>query len=169
MRSGEVWLRGLVAGLILAGGAVRAQETGAAAAYQGLHAKPAVSYLFPEQISVAAGKPAVVDLHFQVAPGLHVNSNRPHAEELIPTTLKFPDADGVHLNKAEFPPGAEFAFESNPKEKLSVYTGEFVVHAEIVAGAGSHLVQATLHYQACSDSVCLPPRSIPVAISVIGK
>jgi Disulphide bond corrector protein DsbC len=132
--------------------------------------KPAaVAYLFPEQVTIAADKPSSVDLHFKVANGLHVNSHTPRAEELIPTTLKWPENPAVHLGKVDFPPGKDFAFEINPGEKLSVYTGEFIVHAELTAGRGEHLVEATLHYQACDNSTCMPPHSIPVAIDVIAK
>jgi Disulphide bond corrector protein DsbC len=136
-------------------------------------AKPAaVTYLFPEQVTVAAEKPSPVDLHFKVAEGLHVNSHTPSAEELIPTTLKFPETGDVHLAKADFPPGADFTLSigsDTPAEKLSVYTGEFIIHAELIAAKGEHLVQASLRYQACSSNTCLPPRTIPVAIDVIAK
>jgi hypothetical protein len=132
--------------------------------------KPAaVAYLFPEQITVAAGKPAKVDLHFKVADGLHVNSHAPHGEGLIPTTLDLPEADGVRLANATFPPGADFTFPIDPSEKLNVYTGEFVVHAKLVAAKGNHLVQGTLRYQACNSNTCMPPHTIPVAIDVIAK
>jgi len=50
-----------------------------------------------------------------------------------------------------------------------VYTDEFVIQARIVAAAGNHLVEAKLHFQACDKSICLPPKTIPVAIDVIGK
>jgi hypothetical protein len=129
----------------------------------------AVSYLFPEQITVVADKSTAVDLHFKVAAGLHINSHQPHAEELIPTTLKLPESSGVRLANATFPPGADFAFPINPQEKLNVYTGEFIIHAELVAAKGEHLVEGTLHYQACNNESCMPPHSIPVAIDVIAK
>ncbi len=132
-------------------------------------APPPVAYVSPEQVTIQAGKSAGVDLHFQVQPGLHVNSHTPRVEELIPTTLQVQDGDGVRLVKANFPPGKDFAFASNPGEKLSVYSGEFVVHVELNAERGEHLVQGTLHFQACSDNVCLPPRTIPVAVDVIAK
>src|SRR5271168_3083270 len=61
---------------------------------------PAVTYLFPEQVSIPAGKPSPVDLHFKIGAGLHVNSHTPRSEELIPTTLKFPEDSGVQLSKA---------------------------------------------------------------------
>jgi hypothetical protein len=133
-------------------------------------ARPAaVAYLFPEQVTVVADKPTAVDLHFKVAEGLHVNSHTPHTEDLIPTTLKLPENSGVRLAKADFPPGTDFAFAIDPGEKLSVYTGEFVIHTELVAAKGQHLVEATLRYQACNNATCMPPHSIPVAIDVIAK
>ena len=136
-------------------------------------AKPAaVAFLFPEQITVVADRPSWVDLHFKVAEGLHVNSHLPHAEDLIPTTLKLPPTSGVRLADAVFPPGEDYALDigpDSPKEKLSVYTGEFTVRAQLVAGKGEHLVEATLRYQACNNESCMPPHSIPVAIDVIAK
>jgi hypothetical protein len=130
---------------------------------------PAVTYLFPEQISIAAGKPSPVDLHFKVAAGLHVNSHTPRSESLIPTTFKLPETPGVKVTRADFPPGDDFALSADPTDKLSVYTGEFVIHAEVVAAKGEYLVQATLRYQACSNDTCMPPHSITVAIDVIAK
>jgi hypothetical protein len=133
-------------------------------------AKPAaVSYLFPEQVTLVAGKHSRVDLHFKVAEGLHVNSHNPHTDDLIPTTLKFPEKGAVLAEKIEFPAGEDYAFAASPTEKLSVYTGEFILRAELVAPKGEHLVEATLRYQACNNSTCMPPRSIPVAIDVIAK
>ena len=55
------------------------------------------------------------------------------------------------------------------KTKLSVYTGEFDILARITATPGNHLVQAKLHYQACDQNECLPPKTINVPIDVIGK
>ena len=129
---------------------------------------PAVTYLFPEQVTIAAGKPTGVDLHFRIAPGLHINSHSPREAELIPTTLKFDDS-AVTLKGATFPPGTDIAFAIDPSDKLSVYTDEFVIQARIVAPAGNHLVQAKLHFQACNNAMCMPPKTIPVAIDVIGK
>jgi hypothetical protein len=131
--------------------------------------RPAVTYLFPEQLSVPANKPTSVDLHFRVTDGLHINSHTPREESLIPTTLVLPESSGVRLAKADFPPGSDFTFAINPKEKLNVYTGEFTIHAQFIAAPGDHLVEATLHYQACNNSQCMPPHSIPVAIDIRAK
>jgi hypothetical protein len=132
-------------------------------------AAAAVSYLFPEQVSVPVGKSTPVTLHFRVAPGLHINSHTPTSDFFIPTTLTFPADSGMHLEAAAYPAGALITLPIDPGAKLSVYTGEFAIQARLVAASGDHLVQGKLRYQACNDNECLPPKTIPVAIDVIGK
>lgn len=135
-----------------------------------LHTKPAaVEYLYPEQVAIPAGKPTEVALHFRIAPGRHINSHTPSEEQLIPTTLTIPDGSGVRLEKAAYPPGTKFVLPIDPGTTLSVYTGEFVIRARIVAAAGEHLVEAKLRFQACDTNSCTPPATITAAIDVIGK
>jgi hypothetical protein len=129
----------------------------------------AVTYLFPEQVSVPAGKPSPVTLHFRIAQGLHINSHTPSADFLIPTTFSIPDGAGVRLDAATYPAGTLISLPIDPTTKLSVYTGEFIIQARIVAAAGNHLVEGKLHYQACDRNQCMPPKTITVAIDVIGK
>ena len=130
---------------------------------------PAVEYLYPEQITLPAGKPTKIELHFRVAPGLHINSHTPSEEELIPTTLSISEGSGARLDGAVYPPGTGFSLPFDPKIRLSVYTGEFTIQARIVAAAGNHLVEARLRYQACDNNVCMPPKTIKAAIDVIGN
>ena len=67
------------------------------------------------------------------------------------------------------PTGSDITLPADPTTKLNVYTGEFTIQTQIVSTPGDHLVQAKLRYQACSQTECLPPKTIPVAIDVIGK
>jgi hypothetical protein len=129
----------------------------------------AVEYLFPEQVTVTAGKATDVTLHFRVAEGLHINSHAPKEEFLIPTTFSIPEGSDVRLDSAVYPAGTEFTLPMDPSTKLSVYTNDFTIEARIVAPAGSHLVEGKLHFQACDKAVCLPPKTIPVAFNVVGK
>jgi hypothetical protein len=129
----------------------------------------AVEYLYPEQVTVAAGKANIIVLHFRIAPGMHINSHTPKDEFLIPTVFSIPEGAGVRLEQASYPAGTEFTLPLDPKNKLSVYTGEFAIQARIVAEPGNHLVEARLRFQACDKNQCLPPKTIPVAIDVIGK
>jgi hypothetical protein len=156
-------MRGVVVAAGLMAGVVCAQGQGASGK------AGAVEYLYPEQVRVEAGKLSVVKLHFRVAEGLHINSHTPKEEFLIPTLLEFPDGTGVKLEKAEYPMGGEFSFPDDPKSKLSVYVGEFAIDAHIRAEKGNHLVEGKLHYQACNNAQCFPPRTATVAVDVIGR
>jgi hypothetical protein len=129
----------------------------------------AVSFLFPEQVTIPAGKPNQVALHFRVGQGLHINSHTPTDDYLIPTDFSIPDGAGVRIDAATYPAGTVISLPADPKTKLSVYTGEFIIQTRLVATPGNHLVQAKLHYQACDQSQCLPPKTITVPIDVIGK
>jgi hypothetical protein len=128
-----------------------------------------VEYLFPEQVTVPAGKPSPVPLHFRIAPGFHINSHTPKEDFLIPTAFSIPAESGVRLESATYPAGADFTLPLDPSTKLSVYTGEFAIQARLVAQRGNHLVQASLRYQACDKTACMPPKTITVPIDVIGK
>jgi Disulphide bond corrector protein DsbC len=132
-------------------------------------AKGMVAFLFPEQISISAQKPTTVDLHFRVADGLHINSHTPREKSLIPTNLAVVEQNGIKVSAVDFPPGTDYSFAFDPNEKLSVYTGDFVLRAHMTAPAGQYLLQGLLRYQACNSNSCYPPKTIPVAVDVIAK
>lgn len=158
----------IVLTLWLAGGSARGQFVSSGPRQSA--AKPdAVSYLFPEQVNIAAGKASPVALHFRIAPGLHINSHTPSADYLIGTTFSIPPGAAARLVGASYPAGTEMTLPADPKTRLDVYTGEFAIQARIVASAGNHLVQGKLRYQACDRRECMPPKTIDVAIDVIGK
>src|ERR1700675_1188207 len=108
----------------------------------------AVQYLYPEQVTVPAGKASQVALHFRIKQGLHINSHQPKDEFLIPTVFSIPDSSGVRLEAADYPPGVDFVLPVDPGTKLVVYTGEFTIQTRIVAQAGDDLVGGKVHYQA---------------------
>ena len=130
---------------------------------------PAVSYQYPEQVTGAAGKPATIELHFKVRDGLHINSHNPLAKSLIRTEVVVVEPPGVSVTAVDFPEGTEYALKSLPREKLSVYTGEVVLRAHVVAKAGEHLVNAAIRYQACDTDSCYPPKKAPFALDIIAR
>jgi thiol:disulfide interchange protein len=123
----------------------------------------------PEQAEVAAGKAQVVELHFSIQDGYHINSHTPHEKNLIPTQLMVVDGDGVNVSAVDFPPGTDTSFPFAPDQKLSVYTGAVALRAHVTVTPGGHLLQGALRYQACTANICMPPRTIPVAVSLLGK
>lgn len=130
--------------------------------------KSYISYAAEAQ-SVSAGKRSVLELHFRVAPGYHVNSHTPKSELLIPTALTLDGAAGVSAGKVEYPAGTEYSFASDPGEKLDVYTGAFNVKVPVEAKAGEHTLTGVLRYQACDKAACYPPRSLPVQVLFTAK
>jgi Disulphide bond corrector protein DsbC len=128
-----------------------------------------VAYLYPEQITIPAGKPTEVDLHFRVARGLHINSHTPREKSIIKTELIVAEPQGLKVSAVEFPPGSDYALAAAPQDILSVYTGDFTLKAHLTAKRGDHLLQAGLRYQACDTNSCFPPRTAPIAVDVIAK
>jgi hypothetical protein len=159
----------MIAALSVSALTAHGQSLSSAAQSRPLLKSDAVTYLFPEQVSIPAGKPSQVALHFRIAQGLHINSHTPSDDFLIPTTFSIPDLSGVRLDSATYPAGTVMTLPIDPTTKLSVYTGEFIIQTRIVATAGNHLLQGKLHYQACDNNQCMPPKTITVAIDVIGK
>ena len=117
-----------------------------------------------EQQNVTAGKRSVLELHFRVVDGFHVNSHTPKSELLIPTQITLQPAAGVKAETLEYPAGTSFSFSFDPTEKLDVYSGAFTVKLPVVADAGTHTVDGTLRYQACDHAACYPPKSLPVQV-----
>ena len=129
-----------------------------------------VVYQFPEQVTLTRGKPQSVDLHFRIRDGLHINSHSPRDKTLIRTELIVAEPPGIDVQAVEFPPGESFASKAFPNDKLSVYTGELILHARLAATRpGEHMLQAALHYQACDADTCFPPKNAPIALDIVAK
>jgi len=117
-----------------------------------------------DQQNVAAGKRSVLELHFRVVDGFHVNSHTPKSELLIPTQITLQPAAGVKAEAIQYPAGTSYSFSFDPTEKLDVYSGAFTVKLPVVADAGTHTLDGTLRYQACDHAACYPPKSLPVQV-----
>lgn len=129
-----------------------------------------VTFAAPKKVAVAAGRPAIVEFDFRVGQGLHINTNMPRSEFLIPTRLRFMPPTDIAVGKVEYPAGEELVL-SFSKEKLSVYTGDFKVKAQVSASrsatTGPYTVHGELKYQACNDKACFPPKTLPVAFNIV--
>ncbi len=121
-------------------------------------------------VAVVPGKPEWVVLNFRVAPGYHINSNKPKSELLIPTALKLDAQTGLAIGRVTYPSGRDLSFAFAPKEKLNVYTGDFAISAlvSVVQGTprGRYRIHGALISQACDNKACYPPKSLPVAFDV---
>ena len=115
-----------------------------------------------EPQTVVGNRPATLQLRFHVDPGFHINSHTPRSEMLIPTRLAVEDMPAASVSSVDFPAGQMYSFAFEPKEKLDVYTGDFLLTAHITAHAGQHTLKGALRYQACDATACYPPRLLAV-------
>lgn len=120
--------------------------------------------------TITRGKPGTVQLRFHVSPGFHVNSNTPKSEFLIPTALRLNPPTDVVIGKVTYPEGREMAFAFSPDDKLSVYSGTFVLNVIVRPLASvlpaKYAVHGQLKYQACDNAACYPPKQLPVDFEI---
>jgi hypothetical protein len=139
------------------------------AAAPGTQENAAVQFLSPAEITVPPRHSTEVNLTFRVAKGLHINSHAPREKYLVPARLAVVEGGGLEVTSVDFPPGVDYALALAPQEKLSVYTGDFVLRAHLTAAPGEHMLHAALRYQACDRNSCMPPSSLPVTVRVVAK
>src|SRR5205823_9425884 len=81
-------------------------------------------------------------------------------EFVIPTKLSFLNAD---LVSADYPPHTVRAFTFSGGQKLAVFQDTIRIPFSATLKSGN-TINGKLHYQACNDTVCLPPRDAEVTI-----
>jgi hypothetical protein len=122
----------------------------------------------PAKLSVRRGEMVSFRLPVKMAPGYHVNSNTPAEDYLIPLRLTW-DAQPLQVEGVAFPKPVmeKYAFAEKP---LSVFTSDFVIETRFLAPAsaqpGLAMALGKLRYQACTEKLCLPPKTIEVRLPV---
>lgn len=129
-----------------------------------------VNFVSASKVVVAPGKSTPVQFTFRVQNPYHINSSKPLAEELIPTQIHFSLPGEVALGRIEYPAGKLMAFPFDPSTKLSVYSGDVVIHGMVVAplaaSTGTYTIHGELKYQACDNNACYPPKKLPFTFNV---
>lgn len=120
--------------------------------------------------TIVRGERGKVNVEFHVGPGYHINSNTPSAEYLIPTTLRLDAPTDVVVGKVTYPTGKLESFPFSPKQKLSVYSGTFLLSVSVIPLStvlpGKYIIRGNLRYQACDNASCYPPKQLPVEFEV---
>ena len=100
--------------------------------------------------------------------GLHVNSNRPSAQYMIPTTVRVSATGAAKVGAVTYPRGKnrKFSFSENT---INVYEGRAVFPFSLTIPANFKgdviRVRAVVRYQACTDEVCYQPTSKEVTLT----
>ncbi len=143
-------------------------------------AVPKLSLSYQVISSKAKKDSSILLARIELPPGWHINSETPPDSFLVPTRLEV-EAKDMEFGKPEFP-APEMVFSAAMGEKLPLHTGIFTIKVparkSTVRPTGTSVTantypatKATLHYQACNDSMCLPPKDITaeLAAGVAGK
>jgi len=102
----------------------------------------------------------------KIAGGWHVNSNKPTDEFSIPTLLELDPATAELAGEPQYPPHAMKAFQFTGGKELAVFDGTFRIPFRAKLKPGATAIGVILKYQACSDTVCLPPNEARASIDV---
>lgn len=94
--------------------------------------------------------------------GLHVNSNEPLEDFLIPTVLTLDPPDGIALEAVAWP--TPIMLEQQGSENpLAVFEETFVIGAAFTVAsdldAGNYSIPGRLRYQACDERMCYIPTT----------
>jgi DsbC/DsbD-like thiol-disulfide interchange protein len=105
--------------------------------------------------------------------GYHINSNRPLAKFLIPTSIKIEAPGGIRVGAVSYP-RAQLRSFSFSQDKLSVYEGRAVLRFNVTIPAnfstGVTELRARVKFQSCNDEACFAPqtRQVAMPIAVVG-
>jgi len=124
----------------------------------------------PAGVEVKPGALTRIAIQIVVKPGYHVQANPVENPSLIPITLKIDAAKSISVGEPVYPAPKRLRL-SGDSQDLVVYDGSFVialpVQVERNATAGATVtLTGSLRYQACDDSHCLFPVTLPVAVPV---
>ncbi len=108
--------------------------------------------------SVSVSTTGTVDFIIEVAPGWHINSDKPLQDYLIPTSLILVNAEP--LKNVSYPEAVtrQLGFQ---RSKLDLFEGKFQITGELPKpSADLNTAEVELQIQACSDEICLAPESL---------
>jgi len=104
-----------------------------------------------------------------IAPGWHINANKPLESYLIPTMLAVEAPPGIEIVKLLYPEPVMRKLEISAS-KMALYDGSATFGALIRVGAnvapGAYRVAAILSYQGCNDLTCIEPATMTVADTI---
>jgi len=121
---------------------------------------------------VARGISFEVAVVIKIRPGFHVNAREVTQDYLIPTDLRAELPAGFKLGTISYPKGTLQTFSFAKNKQLNVYTDRVVIRLPLTvlvsAPLGPQHLAIKLHYQACSNEICLPPvtKDVDATINV---
>jgi len=122
---------------------------------------------------VARGMSFEVAVVMKIRPGFHVNAREVTQDYLIPTDLRAELPVGFKIGTISYPKGTLQTFNLSKNKQLNVYSDRVVIRLPLTVLASAPLgpqhFAMKLHYQACSNEICLPPvtKDVDATINVV--
>jgi DsbC/DsbD-like thiol-disulfide interchange protein len=117
--------------------------------------------------TVSRGSGTRATIVMNIPGGLHVNSSRPRSQYAIPTSVRV-SGTGVKVSAVNYPSGRNRKFQFS-EDAINVYEGRvtfpFTVTVPANFRGNTVRVRATVHYQACTEEVCYPPRTKEITLT----
>jgi len=117
----------------------------------------------------APGETIEFTLELTVAPGFHINSQKPEDELLVATSVELKENPMIKVKEVLFPKAKKKKFKFSDKP-LSVYEGQVKITLKIELSedfCGSSLeLEGQVRYQACNEESCLRPSTVPFKATV---
>ena len=109
-----------------------------------------------------------LNVEIMTAAGWHVYG-RPAALGVVPVTVDIEPIEGTEIGTIDWP--APHALRlAGMDETVWAYDGRLQLTVPLTftgaPGAGDRRIAGAVRYQACSESVCLPPTTIPIEITL---
>lgn len=121
-----------------------------------------------EKSSVKLGKTGKGSIILTIPKELHINSNTPTSEFMIPTEVKLSSKEAKNL-KVVYPKGKNRKFDFS-EEKLNIYEGKTIIPItfSIPKTLKSKMlnIRALVSYQACTNEVCYQPQKKEIVLKV---
>ena len=110
-------------------------------------------------VSVKRGSIGKGSILLTIPNPLHINSNKPTSEFMIPTTLKLA-SNQVKITQIIYPKGKNLKFDFSD-EAINVYESKvlikFTFSVPKTLKNKTIKISAVVNYQACTNEVCYPP------------
>lgn len=117
----------------------------------------------------ALSKESSVTVDITIPDNWHVNANIAADEFLKPSSIEI-SAQGIHFGEPKWPEPIKEYSEALDLENL-VFKGRFQILLpidSIETDYDSLTTQATFHYQACDNSICLAPSQVTFGVGTVG-
>lgn len=117
--------------------------------------------------SAATGQRVVIDLEIDMKPGMHVYAPGVQ-QDYIPIRWDMTDSPDWKAHAPVFPPARRMRLAG---DDVPVYEKKFRIRRDVTitpkpGSLGTLVIKGSVRYQACDETKCFPPQTVPVELSL---